>query len=597
VPTRKLLLFAAVLLFVAMATWTSTSAAPRARYDVLPARPLAGHVAKLSASRSFCDRRPCTYRWARIVNRAKRRDVLPLGHGKVLSYRFPHAGTNFIRLSVTNRRGESASTVRKVVVSAAAPSWDETDAGAPSLPPGVTLREPDGGKNYFAQFANRGPLGNRHYFPLWLWGQYDMTNANIATDKRRGFNGYYGLVHPPSSNLRGLVAAGMVATVDAEFWSSRYTSSPAVIGYRLGDEADMLMGPGSDAWDGVYNWDHCIPKNTQGGRCGYTVMRTVNRRAPTDGRARIMNYGKGVAFWATDAEAATFINGGGANETMGRPGGFQDFVSADVYWFTDPDTQDASQGQCFYKGCNVGGDLTFEQAHRAHNYALTVKRVRDLDARDGKRQPIFGQIEMGWWRNEAPSDGYAPIKPAEMRAALWHSIIAGARGVVYLPFSFAGAPCGTQHHIQRDTSGCYTQIQRMATNVNAQVKRLAPVLNSRFADGYVTTSRGIHAMAKAAPDGRYYVFAGNKDRRPKTATFTLAGGQGASATVMGENRSVPITGGRFRDNFADGNAIHIYRINAGPASRDRQGRTASVGRVRARALLRSSRTVVRSAVP
>ena len=32
------------------------------------------------------------------------------------------------------------------------------------------------------------------------------------------------------------------------------------------------------------------------------------------------------------------------------------------------------------------------------------------------------------------------------------------------------------------------------------------------------------------------------------------------ATVVGEGRSIPITNGRFTDTFADGNAVHIYRI-------------------------------------
>jgi hypothetical protein len=433
-------------------------------------------------------------------------------------------------------------------------------SGGGGLPAGVTLREPDGGTNYFAQFSSNGPLDDPAYFPMWLWGQYDMTNANIGRDKSQNFNGYYGLVDPPSANLPGLAAAGMPVMPDADFFAnSAAVNSPAVVGWRLGDEADTLMGPGWDQWDGTFNWNHCIPLNTAGGQCGYTVMRTVNERAPRDGRARIMNYTKGVAFYETNQQAATFVNGpAGTSYTMGQPGGFQDITTMDLYWFTDGDLQDPSQGAEFY---NASRRLTFDESHRAYNYALTVDRLRALDALDGRRQPIFGQIEMGWWRNEAPSGGYSLISGPEMRAAFWQSVIAGARGIVYLPFSFAGAPCGTQHHTQRDTSGCYTELQNTATQVNAQARDLALVLNSQFADGYATPSAGINAMAKRGPDGKFYVFAGNKDNSAKTGTFALAGGQGTTATVLGENRSVPISGGRFQDNFADGNAIHIYRID------------------------------------
>jgi hypothetical protein len=427
------------------------------------------------------------------------------------------------------------------------------------LPPGVTLREPDGGTNYFARFDSNGPLDEPAYFPTWLWGQYDFTPANVAKDKSLGFNGYYGTANSTNENPANIANGGMWAMTDS--FASNWQASPATIGYRQGDEDDMNLGPGWDQWNAGASYpNNCTPAQPTG-KCGYTHMRTRNQQTPRDGRARIMNYGKGVTFWETDAQASVFINGGGTNFTMGEPGGFQNLVSADVYWFTDPDTQHTSQGQCFYQGCNVGGNLTFEQAHRAYNYGLTVQRVRELDALDGKRQPVFGQIEMGWWRREVPSGGYGAIKPAEMRAAFWHTVIAGARGVVYLPFSFEGAPCGTEHHIQRDTSGCYTGVQEMAADVNAQARTLAPVLNSKFADGYVAVTGEIATMAKQGPDGKFYVFAGNKTNTARSARFTLSGRQGTTATVIGEDRQIQIATGEFSDSFADGNTIHIYRID------------------------------------
>ena len=36
---------------------------------------------------------------------------------------------------------------------------------------------------------------------------------------------------------------------------------------------------------------------------------------------------------------------------------------------------------------------------------------------------------------------------------------------------------------------------------------------------------------------------------------------GTTATVVGENRTLPVTGNSFSDGFADGNAVHIYKIN------------------------------------
>jgi hypothetical protein len=122
-----------------------------------------------------------------------------------------------------------------------------------------------------------------------------------------------------------------------------------------------------------------IQNASPAGQCGYTLMRQKNQQYPADGRARIMNYSKGVAFWESDAEASTFVNGNGTNYTQGTPGGFQNIVSADNYWFTDSDLQDTSQGAEFYGhgwGDPSPRNLTFDEAHRAYNYALTIKRVR-----------------------------------------------------------------------------------------------------------------------------------------------------------------------------------------------------------------------------
>jgi hypothetical protein len=188
--------------------------------------------------------------------------------------------------------------------------------------------------------------------------------------------------------------------------------------------------------------------------------------------------------------------------------------------------------------------------------------MREFDALDGQRQPIFGQIEMGWWTDRPATGGYAgSLAPTEMRAAAWQSIIGGARGVIYFPFNFLGVDGNTAtHHIQRDTSGDYTAIQTMTDKTNAAITALAPVINAEFAHGYLTLSSGVNAMVKYY-GGKFYIFAGNKDNSSKTGTFTLTGAAGTTATVIGENRTVSISGGSFSDTFADGNAIHIYRID------------------------------------
>ena len=58
--------------------------------------------------------------------------------------------------------------------------------------------------------------------------------------------------------------------------------------------------------------------------------------------------------------------------------------------------------------------------------------------------PIWGFVEVGWPFTETAAQGGRQIQPAEIQAAVWHEIIAGARGIIYFNHSFGG-PEQTQH--------------------------------------------------------------------------------------------------------------------------------------------------------
>ena len=62
--------------------------------------------------------------------------------------------------------------------------------------------------------------------------------------------------------------------------------------------------------------------------------------------------------------------------------------------------------------------------------------------------------------------------------------------------------------------------------------------------------------------GRLYLFAGSAGGSVEGKFSVPCVGDGTAA-VVGENRSAPVRGGSFSDHFADGNAIHIYRIDTG----------------------------------
>ena len=108
-------------------------------------------------------------------------------------------------------------------------------------------------------------------------------------------------------------------------WTSRSgdAGAGAIAGWELHDEVDMELGPDE----------------------GYEEVQRILAGLPADGRLRYSNYGKGVMFWETDAQAAKFIND------------FQDIVSVDTYWFTDLNICGASEGGGFFGGKQVPAAL------------------------------------------------------------------------------------------------------------------------------------------------------------------------------------------------------------------------------------------------
>jgi hypothetical protein len=63
--------------------------------------------------------------------------------------------------------------------------------------------------------------------------------------------------------------------------------------------------------------------------------------------------------------------------------------------------------------------------------------------------------------------------------------------------------------------------------------------------------------------GHFYVFAGSRNNVSSTGRVSIPCVGDAKAVRLDEAGRVPISGGSFTDSFADGNAIHIYRIDGG----------------------------------
>ena len=223
----------------------------------------------------------------------------------------------------------------------------------------------------------------------------------------------------------------------------------------------------------------------------------------------------------------------------------------DIYWFTDNDVCSSFQGGRLLLGLDV--NLTAAQCRAPANYGVTVDKMRRLDALDGQRKPIWNFVEVG-----CPMNNGNCVTGPQIRAAVWHSLIAGARGITYFNHSFSGS-CQTQHAL-RDP--CYASQRAAVKATNEQIATLAPALNAPTVTSGVTTSPSVRSMVKWY-DGHFYVFAGSRESGSSTGTVSIPCIGNATAVRLGESGTVPVSGGAFSDQFADGNAIHIYRIDGG----------------------------------
>lgn len=399
------------------------------------------------------------------------------------------------------------------------PTW----TGTPPLP----VVPSEGGSGFYAAYPDAAAAGwtDPTFFPIAVWAESVVKPEDTELDRAAGLNTY--LSPTDNSHLNLIQAAGMhvVASVPDQ-------AAPATMGWFLADEVDMWGGAGSAAWTG--NWPGTGPIcNPPGSLCGYTIQETLLAGFPNDGRPRFGNYGKGVIFWQSDADAARFVNS------------YTAVVSADIYWYTDPNVCDSSS-----EGPSLG--VTPANCRRAANYGRTMDRMRALDARDGRRQPIFAFVEVG---HPSADDAAPTITGPQIAGAVMNSLIHGARGIIYFNHNFGG-PCISQH-VLRDA--CGAAVRPKVTETNRRIQVLAPVLNTpsygwRF-------NPDLDTMLKRH-GGSYYVFAmpGPTAGTGRQRLVLPPGLAGARAEVLFEARTVPTTGGVIEDNFAQEYSYHIYKI-------------------------------------
>ncbi|MBB5800610.1 hypothetical protein F4560_000378 [Saccharothrix ecbatanensis] len=209
-----------------------------------------------------------------------------------------------------------------------------------------------------------------------------------------------------------------------------------------------------------------------------------------------------------------------------------DIASADYYGWTHPD-----------RNHTVG----------AYSYGQVIDTMRKWCGPD---KPLYGFVETGH-----PHDRGEIIDPDQLESAVWNTILHGATGINYFAHSFYTDGTGEYSSVLTRP-----EITARVTAVNARLKSLAPVLNAPNVLGMTAKSDNgipVSVLHKQVGDARWVLAQtdGTKEHRLSLAarvTVDVPVSSG-TATVVDENRTVPIVDGKIVDDFGP-YQVHVYRF-------------------------------------
>ena len=380
--------------------------------------------------------------------------------------------------------------------------------GSGSTGTGDTYLPWEGGPAYYAQWAH-GPSSAADFFPIAVWLQ---SPGNASRYAAVGINTFVGLWQGPTDQqVADLDAAGMPAICDQAVDWANHTDDANLLGWQQQDEPDNAQS------DGQGGYGPCVdPSAVQ------QVAATFKANDST--RPVYLNLGQGAA-WADYYGRGSACAGVDdyADYAVGS-----DILSFDIYPVnsTDPETS----GKLEYVARGV------DHLRQATNF----------------QKPVWTWIETTGFND--PS--HTPT-PAQIRTEVWMALIHGARGIGYFAHIFS--PSFVEAGLLSVPAS-----KAAVEQIDAQVSALAPVLNEPpLANGATVSSSDasvpVDILVKRH-DGKLYVFAAAMRDGPTDATFTVRSPSEATIEVLGESRSLALSGGSFTDHF-DGYGVHLYEIS------------------------------------
>ncbi len=365
------------------------------------------------------------------------------------------------------------------------------------------------GNFLFAQTSS-----NPNFFPIGVWLQ-QPTHAKAY--KNAGVNLYVGLWDGlDQPQLTDLKKAGMKVLCDQNNFALGILSDTTIYAWTQSDEPDNAQ------WNATTNqYDPCIAPSVV-----INSYNSIKAKDPT--RPVYLNLGQGVSN----------IDWVGRGTCTGKTDMYpvykngyvkaSDIISFDIY---PVNNTDATSGKLWYVPKGVDSLNVWSEGKKPVWCWIEVTKI---DNKTSKRQPT----------------------PEEVKAEVWMALIHGATGFGY--FCHSWTPTLNDAALLSDVI-----MLPAVTAINKQVGALAAVLNSASTSGYASVTSSNTAVPIDMITKNYgvanYIFSVGMLPGTTTATFTVA--TGSQVEVIGENRTLSISSGKFTDDFAS-YGVHLYRITS-----------------------------------
>ena len=367
-----------------------------------------------------------------------------------------------------------------------------------------------GGSGYYGAFSH-GPPSNPSFFPILVWLQDPSMAQQYAAI---GINLYIGLWQGPTEDqLSTLKTAGMPVGCDQNDVGLAHINDSGIVLWTQQDEPDNAQSDSSGGYG------PCIAATQV-----QSIYKTFKAKDAT--RPVLLNLGQGVAN-------IPYI-GWGSECSKTHPADYPDYIAgSDIISF---DIYPANSTYAEIKG----------------NLYYVAKGVDNLIQWSGGSKPVWNWIEC-----TGIDDVNAKPTPDQVKAEVWMSIVHGSMGIGYFVHQFTPFD---EHALLDDAT-----MKAAGAAINKQIKALAPELNTPpITNGGTVTSSDTNVpvdMQLKRLDGNTYIFAVAMRGSPTHATFSGLTKIPVNAVVevLGEGRTIALSGNSFQDDFAAW-GVHLYKI-------------------------------------